>query len=341
MLFKICLNPVLLVMLPLSARSLLEVSTTLVPYKKQSITLLSENDAYVNPIDRYYTAGNRIGYISKEYNFWGAAYHQSWMAWSRYISLFYKSSKMTRFAFSVTQSIYTPSLKNYSQRNVVLHDHLYAGWFRGSLGIFQRSARNLESIFISLGMVGPDSLAQKIQDWIHGQRGDTKFLGWSHQIRNEWIFEFSYQWLRKVPLLQTRFFSIDLIPGARLTLGNALSYVRLGSMLRMGYNLDTDFGPNKINSNLSGGFPYNNRLSFYAFAGVSGSYQPLNIFVQGNSPQTRGVTRLSPIIYALEGGIALLYKGFRLAFIATNLSKTFLEQPQSHNIGTAEVSFAF
>ncbi|MFC3847709.1 lipid A deacylase LpxR family protein [Helicobacter baculiformis] len=326
---------------PLHARSLLETPTTLVPYKKQYIELLSENDAYVYPVDRYYTAGNRVGYVSKEYNFWGAAYHKSWMAWSRYVSLLYKSPKMTRFSISVTQSIYTPLLKNRLYNGVVPHDHLYAGWLRADVGIFQRSAHTLESIFLSFGTVGPNAFAEQIQDWVHNMRGDAKFLGWSHQIRNEFIFEFSYQWLRKVPLLTTRFFSIDMIPGADITLGNAITHFRLGSMLRMGYNLDADFGPNKINSNFSGGFPYSNKLSIYVFVGASGTYQPIDVFVQGNSPETRNVTYLPPALYAVEGGIALLYKGFRVAFIATNLSKTFRDQPQSHNIGTAEVSLAF
>ncbi|WP_120943847.1 MULTISPECIES: lipid A deacylase LpxR family protein [Helicobacter] len=323
------------------ARSLLQTPTTLVPYKKQSITLLSENDAYLHPIDRYYTAGNRVGYVSKEYNFWGAAYAKSWLAWSRYASLLYKSPKMTRFALLVSQSIYTPLLEHYRQQAIVPGDHLYAGWLKADLGVFQRSAHSLESLFISFGTVGPHAFAQEIQDWVHNKLGDKRFLGWQHQIRNEFTFEIAYQWLRKIPLLQTRFLSIDLIPGIDITLGNAITHARLGSLLRVGYNLDVDFGPNKINSNLSGGFPYSNKLSFYIFAGVSGSYQPIDIFIQGNSPQTQGITHLPVALYALEGGVALLYKGFRIAIIATNLSKTFREQPESHNIGTAEVSFAF
>ncbi|WP_121022226.1 lipid A deacylase LpxR family protein [Helicobacter vulpis] len=323
------------------ARSLLETPTTLIPFKKQYITLLSENDAYLHPIDRYYTAGNRAGYVSKEYNFWGAAYAKSWLAWSRYMSLLYRSPKMTRFALLVSQSIYTPLLEHHRQQGVVPGDHLYAGYLRADLGVFQRSAHSLESLFISLGTVGPHAFAQDIQDWVHNKLGDRRFLGWQYQIRNEFIFEISYQWLRKIPLLKTRLLGIDLIPGVNISLGNAITQARLGSMLRVGYNLDADFGPNKINSNLSGGFPYSDKLSLYIFAGVSGSYQPVDIFVQGNSPETRDITHLPVAFYTLEGGVALLYKGFRIAIIATNLSKTFREQPQSHNIGTAEISFAF
>lgn len=337
--FRICL--LLLFCVGLSARSLLETPTSLTPHQKQYIDLLSENDAYVYPVDRYYTAGNRVGYASKEYNFWGAAHRHSWMAWSRYLSLLYKSPKMTRFSISVTQSIYTPSLKNRLITGVVPHDHLYAGWLRADFGIFQRSQHVLEKLNFSFGTVGPHAFAKEIQDWIHNMRGDKKFYGWAHQLRNEFIFEFTYQYLYKLPLLTTRFFSIDMLPGATITLGNAITQFRLGSMLRMGYNLDADFGPNKINSNFSGGFPYSDRLSIYGFVGASGTYAPLDIFVQGNSLDTRNVTFLPPALFAVEGGVALLYKGFRLAFVATNLSKTFRDQPLSHNIGTAEVSLAF
>ncbi|CCF80614.1 putative outer membrane protein [Helicobacter bizzozeronii CCUG 35545] len=59
-------------------------ATTLTPYHKQYIELVTENDGYINPyIDRYYTAGTRIGWVSKEYNF----QKKSPMSWARFVSL--------------------------------------------------------------------------------------------------------------------------------------------------------------------------------------------------------------------------------------------------------------
>ncbi|WP_197271983.1 lipid A deacylase LpxR family protein [Helicobacter heilmannii] len=313
----------------------------LVPYKKQYINLLSENDAYVYPADRYYSAGNRLSYTSKEYNFWGAAYAHSWMAWSRYLTLMIHSPKMTRFSVSMTQTMYTPHLDSHTSKAIVMGDHLYAGWLRANFALFQRAPHALEKIFISLGTVGPDSMAGQTQNWLHGLWGDKTFQGWHNQLRNEFIFQFNYQWLYQVYILKTRFFSMDILPGVDLALGNAITHVRLGSLLRFGYNLSADFGPNKIGTLFSGGQPFSNHFSFYFFIGASGSYQPVDIFIQGNSPQTRGITHLPDALYAVEGGFALLYRGFRLSFIATNLSKGFEEQPLSHNIGTAELDIAF
>ncbi|GMT39080.1 Putative outer membrane protein [Helicobacter bizzozeronii] len=325
----------------LPARSLLETPTPLVPYKKQFINLLSENDAYVYARDFYYSAGNQLSYTSKEYNFWGAAYSKSWMAWSRYVTLMFKSPKMTRFSIGVAQSIYTPHLTNYKARFIVPGDHLYAGYLRADLVIYQRTKRALERIAISLGTVGPSSLAGQTQTWLHTLWGDKTFQGWQNQIRNEFIFQFNYQWLYKVPILTTRFFSVDVIPGVDIALGNAITHARLGALFRFGYNLNADFGPNKINTNFSGGQPYSNRFSFYFFVGASGSYQPIDIFVQGNSPLTRGITHLPYAFYAVEGGMAILYKGFRFSLTATNIGKTFREQPESHNIGSIELDIAF
>lgn len=110
--------------------------------------------------------------------------------------------------------------------------------------------------------------------------------------------------------------------------------------MRVGYNLDADFGPNQIHSNFAGGEPYSNRFSFYLFAGAMGSFQPLDIFVQGNDPQTMASPNC-PIFSTMLGGVAILYKGWRFAFSAIDLSKTFRDQRQNHNIGSIELDLAF
>ncbi|WP_120951175.1 lipid A-modifier LpxR family protein [Helicobacter sp. L8] len=325
-----CLPPLLLLLSALGASSLS-------PHKKQYIDLLTENDGYINPyIDRYYTAGTRIGWASREYDF-----SHSKMAWLDYLSLQIKKPKMSRFTLYLTQSMFTPTLEHRALTIPVRGDHLYGGYLRAQLGLWQRSAHTLESIAISMGTTGPGALAGKTQDLIHTWGHDPKFLGWASQIANEFIFEFHYTWLQKLPLLTTRFFSMDMLAGVGMNLGNAITDFKLGSMLRLGYNLGVDFGPNKINTGFSGGMPISDAFSLYIFFGATGKFQPLDVFVQGNSPTTRGITTLPYFLYNAEMGIAIVYKGFRLSFSAIDLSKTFRAQPRNHNIGSIELDIAF
>ncbi|WP_199766546.1 lipid A deacylase LpxR family protein [Helicobacter bizzozeronii] len=313
-------------------------ATSLTPYHKQYIELVTENDGYINPyIDRYYTAGTRIGWVSKEYNF----QKKSPMSWARFVSLQGKKERMTRFNIYLTQDMYTPTLAHRLLTEIVKGDHLYGGWLRLNFGIFQRSAHALEHFSISVGMVGPASLAEQTQNLIHTWAHDPKFLGWHNQIKNEFIFQINYTWIQKLDFYKSRFFSIDMLPGAGLQLGNALTNFKIGAMLRMGYNLEADFGPNSIHSAFAGGMPYSSRFSFYLFAGATGLFQPLDVFVQGNDPQTRHQTQLPYFLYNAQVGVAIAYKGWRFSFSAIDWSKTFREQPRNHNIGSIELDIAF
>ncbi|WP_199766471.1 lipid A deacylase LpxR family protein [Helicobacter heilmannii] len=310
----------------------------LTPYHKQYIQLVTEDDGYINPyIDRYYTAGTRIGWVSKEYDF----QKKSPMSWARFVSLQGKKERETRFNIYLTQDMYTPTLANRKLPMPLKGEHLYGGWLRLNFGIFQRSAHSLEHTSVSFGMVGPASLAAQTQNLIHTWGHDPKFLGWNSQIKNEFIFELNYTWIQKLDFYKSRFFSIDMLPAASFSLGNALTNFNLGTTLRVGYNLDADFGPNQIHSNFAGGEPYSNRFSFYLFAGAMGSFQPLDIFVQGNDPQTHNITQLPYFLYNAQVGVAILYKGWRFAFSAIDLSKTFRDQHQNHNIGSIELDLAF
>ncbi|OOP85995.1 hypothetical protein B0X24_02410, partial [Helicobacter pylori] len=71
-----------------------------------------------------------------------------------------------------------------------------------------------------------------------------------------------------------------------------------------------------------GGMPYSDKFSIYFFVGAFGRFQPLNIFIQGNSPETRGIANLEYFVYASEIGAAMMWRSLRVAFTITDISKT-------------------
>ncbi|PAF44199.1 lipid A deacylase LpxR family protein [Helicobacter sp. 11S02596-1] len=314
--------------------------TELIPYKRQFVNLLSENDAYADQyVDRYYTAGTSLGYTSAEYNF-DCEDKDSPMAWSRYLSLLggLNHSKMTRFSVSLTQDIYTP----YSR--VALpdpSDHPYAAYLRLNLGVHHRSGSVLESMVVSIGMVGPSALGYETQKLIHYLTNNPTFYGWGNQLKNEFIFNLNYQLIKKIYLWDSRWISSDILPGLDVSLGNADTHFQIGSRWRVGYNLDSDFGVDKVNSSFSGGEAYNDRFSFYVFGGISGRYQARNIFIQGNSFGSQTGLDMKYFVYDGEIGLAFLYRGMRFAYTYTHRSKTFQTQPKPHNFGSIELNIAF
>ncbi|WRC26922.1 DUF2219 family protein [Helicobacter pylori] len=65
------------------------------------------------------------------------------------------------------------------------------------------------------------------------------------------------------------------MPGFNVELGNARDYFQLGSLFRAGYNLDADYGVNKVNTAFDGGMPYSDKFSIYFFVGLLGASNPL------------------------------------------------------------------
>lgn len=316
-----------------------DCKSQLIPYKKYFVSLLSENDAYVDQyVDRYYTAGTALSYTSKEYAF-ECEDKEAKMTWTNYLSLINQVPKITRFSLSLVQDIYTPfSRASTPSPNL---DHPYGAYFRMNFGISQRTKSSLENIILSLGMVGPFALGYETQKLIHKLTHNPMFYGWKHQIKNELIVNVNYELIKKIYLWESLYFSSDILPALDIGLGNADTHFSIGSRVRLGYNLDSDFGINKINTGFKGMEPYNDYFSFYVFGGIFGHYQARNIFIQGNSFGSSTGVSLNYFVYEGEIGVAFLYQGVRFAYTYTHTSKTFRSQPKSHNFGGIEVNVAF
>lgn len=309
----------------------------LLPYQKQFFNILTENDAYFNQfVDRYYSAGTVLEYVSKEYDF---ECEKSKLSWLKYISFTPTKDKVTRFGIAIAQDIYTP----YSRTNPPdIGDHPYGGYLRLDFKVSHRSSSMLENIMLSIGMVGPASFGYETQKFIHYLTHNPIFYGWGSQIKSEFIINLNYQLIKKINLWDSHYISSDILPAFEIALGNADTHFSIGGRWRVGYNLDSDFGVDKVNSSFSGGLPYNDRFSFYVFGGISGRYQARNIFIQGNSFGPPSGIDMEYFLYDGEIGGAILYKGLRFSYTFTHISKSFRSQPKGgHNFGSIEINIPF
>ena len=323
--------PALRILLALGVVATLRLGAQeLVPYQKHFFSILSDNDAYVNQyIDRYYTAGTALSYTSKEYDLTPL--------WLNYLSYRCDDEKLSRYEISLHQDIYTPSLHT---AEVSTQDHPYAGFLSLDMMLSNRRANSLENLKLQLGVVGPASLAQYTQKFIHLITHNPIFQGWHTQIKNEFIINLHYEYIYKYDLLDTPYFGMDILPTLKVALGSANTFLGAGGRIRMGYNLHSDFGVDKINTGFMGGKPFNDDFSLYAFGGVLGSYVLRDIFIEGGRYNTTGLN-LTHFLYDIELGVALLYKGFRFSYVITHQSKQFREQPSRHTIGSIMLNFAF
>ncbi len=145
-------------------------------------TVIEENDLVVDT-DRHYTQGIKLSYLHEDgYLPLGSGWLNDALPKPGLVP------EAAKFGYSIGQNIYTPG--NINTQQLLANDRPYAGWLY--LGfILQRRGKSfgdhptLEDIELELGVVGPASLADRAQTWVHEIRGSGKPLGWEHQLKNE------------------------------------------------------------------------------------------------------------------------------------------------------------
>ncbi|MGV8892576.1 MAG: lipid A deacylase LpxR family protein [Burkholderiaceae bacterium] len=147
------------------------------------------------------------------------------------------------------QSMYTP--KDFSRTDLILDDRPYAGLLYMGLSWNRRKHEpqtNLEMLDtreITLGVIGPWSLAEQSQNVVHDAIGADRFLGWQHQLKNEPAIQLAldrkFRDYRGTGAIIPGF-SADSIRSLGLRLGNIETSATLGIEGRIGWNLPNDFG---------------------------------------------------------------------------------------------------
>lgn len=311
----------------------------LTPYKKHGITILWEND-FLNFLksDRYYSNGARIGYTSKEYDYFN---EDNPMSWAKNVSIVsYNKPHITRFHMSINQEMYTPATHG---PGIGKNDHPYGGFLYLNTGIFNRTADTEEHIGIKLGVVGSYSLAGQLQTFLHSSTGQLVFAEWDKsQLNNEFIFNPYYQITLRKYIFKTKPFSMDILGTFDTALGNADTHFGAYGLIRLGHNLDNDFGIPKMNLEQDYAPVHSDKFSIYVFAGGGAKVTLHNIFVKGNSVQSDLGYNLSILRYEASAGLVMSFYGVRLGYIWTYYTKDYTVQPYDHHaVGALLVEFSF
>ncbi|MFO7838762.1 MAG: lipid A deacylase LpxR family protein, partial [Desulfosalsimonadaceae bacterium] len=143
--------------------------------------------------------------------------------------------------FSVGQNIYTPD--DIEVHELIEDDRPYAGFTYMELGFHKRFERYMHTVGITGGIVGPESYAEDIQESFHDILNSSEANGWDHQLKNEPVLELVYDYKRKF-FTQGDYEGLgsDIIFNVGGNLGNALTNINSGLLLRYGWNIPHDFG---------------------------------------------------------------------------------------------------
>lgn len=283
-----------------------------------TFSIQHENDLFAGT-DRHYSSGLRISWLSPEGdNVWeplGVVQGLLQTVAQEY------NRERTRFGWALGQDIYTP--ENRLATDLISDDRPYAGWLYGSLSIHtvtadpnDRTRKVSESVELSLGIVGPESLGEEAQDFIHEARLIDPFRGWDNQLKTEpgILLNYERKWRRRDPIPHGEYFEADFIPRMGASLGNVMTQAGAGGAVRFGYNLPRDFGPpglihgsqplSSLGSRPKGDF------SAYAFFTADGRFVAHNIFLDGNTFRDSHSVDKKHWVADLTVGVALNLRPF-------------------------------
>jgi lipid A 3-O-deacylase len=299
-------------------------------------TLIEENDLVVDT-DRHYTQGIKLAFLHADND------SPRWM--KRLFSLVPHlgyDEQATKFGYEIGQSIFTPA--NIKATDVQSNDRPYAGWLYTGL-IFQRRGLaadrfpTLEHFQLDLGIIGPESLADKAQTWVHEVRGFDTPQGWGNQLHDEPGFAAKYQrlWLFSPEADNPR--HLDFIPALGLSLGNVETSFRAAATVRMGLNLPDDFGPQTISSLMTsdGGWSPTHagpRWGIYFFSGIEGSAVAYSTFLNGNLYQSSPHVDQEPFVAEWKFGAVLTLNRLEGGLTFVHRTREFIGQQRDNSYGS-------
>jgi hypothetical protein len=313
--------------------------------EKGTLSILFENDLFYNS-DHDYTNGVLIGYTTAPQD------TPDWaVRWARWLPFFSQSGEV-RTRYALGQDIFTPH--NLHLVDPPLTDRPYAGFLYGAFGLADESGSegdvisNLDQLQVTLGVIGPASLAEDTQKFVHGIINATDPQGWSTQLRDEPGLIIQYERSVKFSLLTSYSgpgIGFDIVPHYGAAIGNVYDYANAGAMARVGFNLPKDYGPLRIDPSLPGSGFYEPRgdsaIAAYIFAGVDGRAIARNLFLDGSTFQdSRSVSKLN-LVGDLELGAAVTFRVFQLSFTHVIRSREYATQKADDQFGAVNLSVRF
>lgn len=324
------------------------------------LTLFFDNDLF-NGSDSNYSNGSRISYITDgEPSIDIALIQKSLKRLSggddssefmkRIWGLNNPSQIEYSYGFALTQLMFTPEEREPTQPGP--GERPYVGWLGVGFSIHARDAHTLNSVEISIGTVGPHALAEEAQDMIHDIRNLSKFNGWDSQMPNEPTLNLVFNQKRRWELLEDATFSggleIDGFHEAGISVGNYLTDIHVGGLIRFGWNLPIGFSDARLTPTahtqrlFSDGDSNDNRWSFYAIVGARGSIVFHDISLDG--PVFRdydtGVKK-EPLVGEVYAGFGLRRGNWEVGYAHSYRSKQFKSQDGSQGFGSLAIRKRF
>lgn len=301
-----------------------------------TITFVWENDSFADS-DQNYTNGVRLAWLS------GTSEPEGLSRWIARNLLGADDEAVIRRGIAMGHSLFTP---NDTTTSAPLPDqHPYAAWLYGEYTALVEQGGEVDQVSVQLGIVGPSAGGEWVQNEFHALIGAADAQGWDNQIEDEIGIVISYDHrLRRLAQLGDGGFGADVTPNLGFTVGNIHTNLHAGLTLRMGQDLDNDYGPPRISPSLAGAgyFTPRDNFSWYVFAGIEGRAVAHNIFLDGSLFRDEDPSVSSnTFVTDLQAGLVVQVLQTQVAFTYVERAEEFAEQTEPQRFGAVSISRKF
>ncbi|WP_316738152.1 lipid A deacylase LpxR family protein [Pedobacter aquatilis] len=291
---------------------------------KNEFGFKTENDAYLATLnDRYYTNGLFI-YFRRALN----------------PSKLSESVEKKTYEISVGQKIFTPywgQVAKKEDQDRPFAGYLYAG---AAYSIFYKKESLLKTS-VEIGTVGPNSLAQDAQEFLHKTVGFYTPAGWDYQIKNEIAVNLSANYSKLI--IRSNDNIVDLSGSGYANLGTTFSGVGASAVFRAG-RLNQLFNSAYHNAVIGEAKTKKlNNSEFFVYLKPQLNVVAYDATIQGslfnnNSPLTFGI---KPIVFEQQFGVNYSSQRFTIDFNVIFKTKEVKSAAKAQNYGGLSLYYRF
>lgn len=306
--------------------------------EKNTLSFTIENDSFFGT-DRYYTHGFRLQYMHKpnEVPEWTSTFLHN-------LPTLGMEVKRQRVGFALGQELYTPA--KISPRALLENDRPYGAWLHGSLilrraGMFSENIAVMDELELDLGVVGPEALGEETQTWWHKVTEYAEPRGWGNQLETEPALQFYLTRSIRMGFRTEIYWGLDIVPHARIALGNIYVFGELGTLFRAGFNMPSEYVVSPMESFSTHPSYDPPAWSVYAFAGADGRVVGRNIFLDGNTFRESHSVEKEVFVADMRAGAAVRYLGFETVVSIVHRTREFDLQTKDENFMSITFQFHF
>jgi hypothetical protein len=216
-----------------------------------------------------------------------------------------------RVSFTLGQEMFHPA--DITLVNPSTNAAPYVGLLFVEAGVHTRLDREQHTWIFRLGLVGPHSLAEDVQEGLQDATGGDDPKGWNHQLHTELVANVDYEFRYEGKEGQWGPLDYELEPIFGWAAGTYALLAHTGAEMRLGKRLPEIYGTTSYRSGVRGNafhIPPGSDLSFFGFLtsqiwGV-GNYLPYD----GNTFKSSRHVDSHEIVGSVAGGFAAAAGGF-------------------------------